>query len=232
MNSSERWGARERHADLVDRLLKQLTHTARFGFEGGDLDDPILLTSFPYYFRSRALAANLEPSLRELVASTDASNVDRLWAFSFLEDDDLGLSALATTPPAYSAFLHECGRRPPLFIQKMARFQLVVISNDAAVGMRYVNWVRHLEADAEEDIAAHLRQDDESASSFLLRRLHDDRLAAALPITIYRLGLFGDAVALAELRDIHQNLGHEDVIALVNESIHRIGERLAATPPE
>lgn len=221
-------------SDLTNFVIARLRDTGRFGFIDADLDDPIFRGSFPYTFRSAVIQASIEDRLISLVRSAEPSNADRLWAYSFVEDVPDAVSLLKRSDQAYRSFLAQCIKTDlPFFLQKMARFQLVLVANDGFdAGVRYVEWVRRLERDAVADMQAHLTSPAESPVDFLMRRLHSARLSNALPITVYRLGIFGDSTTIAELYALREQHHHVDLDHLVDEAIQRISLRMAPVPDD
>src|ERR1700684_4255764 len=136
----------------VSQLLERLRETRAFGINDHHLGDGAFSGSFPYEFRAAVLNANVRGPLLDLLAKRTVSNADRLWAISFLEDDDVGLQRLQDAPDSYIVFLRRCLRADnPLFIMKMARFQLILkTATDFDPGVEYVEWVRSTEVDTSE----------------------------------------------------------------------------------
>jgi hypothetical protein len=174
------------------------------------------------------MRAGLDDLFLALVNNLDASDADHLWAFSFLEDLPAAILALKTTSPSYQSFLERCSGTPfPFFLQKMARFQLVIrAAHGFRSGVAYVTWVRSREEDTDADMDAHLADSGESPTTFLLRRLRTRYLDNALPITVYRLGIFGSVEAIPALETVWTQYDDSDLRALTDEAIGRIRRRI------
>jgi hypothetical protein len=218
---------------LTQHFATRFDETGAFGLE----DDAHSVRAFdsllPYFLRS-TFGAGHEHDLRQLVADSTTSNLDRLLGFFFLEDDPQVLELLNSVRIGYEPFLRRAEATfDSYFMSKIVRYQLVLLGRGIGQALAYVSDARVREVDEDQDIEVHTFAAGQGPTEFLQARLFNTNLANALPITVYRLGQFGDmrAVEALEIRAA-QNPPPPDPCfsALVEEAIERIRERTEVEP--
>jgi hypothetical protein len=109
-------------------------------------------------------------------------------------------------------------------MQKVVRYQLVLMSDGIGKALLHVSEARVKERDSDQDIEIHTFAARRGPTDFLLARLSNDQLANAIPITVYRLGMFGGSRAVEPLRERLAEWKTRDpaVAALVERAIERI----------
>ncbi len=218
---------------LACYLTSRFHETGRFGLE----DDTHSVRAFdsllPYFLRAQFRAGQFggeepadESDLIALVSDPSSSNMDRLLAFFFLEDDPAIQDLLRATSNSYRDFLLTSEWNfESFFMQKLVRFQLVLLDYGIGRALQHVSEARKKEADSDQDIEVHTFAARKGPTDFLLARLRNPHLVNALPITVYRLGMFADARALGPLREQLAKSDDPLFTALVNEAIERITAR-------
>jgi hypothetical protein len=208
---------------LSEYLASRLHREGRLG-----LDDSgsswVLNSLVPNFLRSRFGLAQADSVLTML--RNAPSLIDRFLGLFFIEDHPEALEMLRSSDVRYRRFLHRIvNNAESELIWKAARFQLVLLGRGVAKGLSYVSDVRILEDSPEDDMEVHTVADEVSPTNLLLARLSNPRLHQALPITVYRLGLFGDSRALSPLVDLLGRTRSPGLKEYISEAIARIDSR-------
>jgi len=192
---------------------------ARFGET--TMDSPILM-----FLRAGLTAADLDV-VAELAARGRLSWLDRLVCLYFLEEHDQFLPLLQGSPAAYWESLRKSSSQfQSLFLRKATLYQEVVVGRQPA--QAYIDLLHAQERAV--DLALErqlLRGADVGITDTLLARLENPGLAAARPITIYRLGQMGrNASAIPVLQWAMES--DNDLRSLAETAIAQIEERIHA----
>lgn len=217
---------------LTQHLAARFHDDGKFGLE----DDTHSVRAFdsllPYFFRSQLRIrsdSSLENDLVRLVQNTTTSNIDRLLGLFLLEDSPRILEVLKAISRSYAGFLHEAASQfDSFFMQKVVRYQLTLLDSDIGQALAYVSDVRRREKDKDQDIEVHTFAAGQGPTEFLMARLDNPRLRNARPITVYRLGQFGDERAVMPLKELKASLNGEldpCLGTLIDEAITRITTR-------
>ena len=216
------------HQSLFEFFLSQhfattFYETGRFGLE----DDRHTVRAFdsllPYFLRSQFNSYEGD-GLIQLVRRDATSDLDRLVAFFFLEDSPDILKLLGAIDTEYRPFLLKAETSvDSFFMQKIVRYQLILTEQSQARAIAYVCDAREKETDQAQDIEVHTFATGRGPTDFLLRRLENPSLRSTRPITVYRLGQFGDTSALTALDGLETK--DPCFAALIQEAHTRIAER-------
>ena len=219
---------------LTQHFATSFQTTGRFGLEDGAHSVRAFDSLLPYFLRSQfglGKDPNLEAELVRMVTHPNTSNIDRLLGFFFLEDSPQIRKLLRSAEDTYRLFLHDAASKfDSFFMEKVVRYQLTLLDVGIGRALAYVTDARVREIDTDQDIEVHTFAAGQDPTEFLLARLGNPHLWTARPITVYRLGLFGDERAVAPLERLATELGPGSdpcLQALVNEAIEEIVGRTA-----
>jgi hypothetical protein len=219
---------------LTQHFATLFQTTGRFGLEDGAHSVRAFDSLLPYFLRSQfglGKDPNLEAELVRMVTHPDTSNIDRLLGFFFLEDSPQIRKLLRSAEGTYRLFLHDAASKfDSFFMEKVVRYQLTLLDVGIGRALAYVTDARVREIDTDQDIEVHTFAAGQDPTEFLLARLANPHLWTARPITVYRLGLFGDERAVAPLEGLAAELGPGSdpcLRALVDEAIAEILGRTA-----
>jgi hypothetical protein len=208
---------------LAQDLIENLVVYSRLGF----LPTPrslYVLNSFTPYFLRRLSLAVPEQSVAHMIESPSSSYIDRMLGFFFIEDAPGTVPLLRRESRSYRQFIKNVGDIfSSVLMRKVARFQLILLSDSFELAFKYVDELRHSDYDNVDDMDAHVG--DQSPTSFLLERLTKADLYAALPITVYRLGQQGEDRAVEPLLCLHRRTRSVRLRSLIEESVNEINNR-------
>lgn len=220
---------------LTQHLVAQYHETGQFGLRDDDTSLAAFDSLLPYFLRSKF--SGDDQNLVRLAMNEDTSNLDRMLAFFFLEDhpEIEEMMDRAARDFGYESFLHRAERDvDSYFMTKLVRFQLVLRDSGLGRALAYVYDARLKEKDQELDIEVHTFAAGQRPSEFLVARTHNPCLWTAMPILVYRLGLFGEMSAIPRLEELAAARGGplRDPMfqVLVAEAMTRIRERSEGTP--
>jgi nucleoside phosphorylase len=191
---------------LAAYFVTRMSHGESLGIhegKAGSADAKIfdsLVMSFLRHLVSRG-GPELRRRLASLVRRENLSNPDRL-LLNFLLEDEPGLMNLAESSSGYMDFLLRYeNSTPSLFLRKVIKYQLILAASDVSRAFEYVDMIKGSEGQADTLLEQHTFMATSSPSEFLLARFRNPKLISAKPISIYRLGQFGDSRAVAALKE-------------------------------
>ncbi len=193
-----------------------------------ELDDESFLPesaqSLAFSIVKEMAAENLADRLVEIASRPSLSTLDRMIILYFLEDDQRFGETLAQAPQEFAEELEKFeAETMPLLIRKIAMYQRVILGKTSPF-----DYIHQLLADEDAEhrnAEARLHEATDSVAQQLLARLKNQSLKAALPITIYRLGQFGDGSALESLEVAENTAADKRLVDQIQSAIRAIKER-------
>ena len=213
---------------LSRHLISRVLSGRSFGIaEHVSLANEALFDSLVPYFlteaRNEVVDQHLVSSLRG-----DIDNADRMVAIYLLEERPDILDLLKASPPQYATYLESKERHASShFLKKLVRYQLLLMTGDPNRALEYVRYLQEHEREGDADLELSIFSVGEDPTDSLLRRLDSPHLRAAAPITIFRLGQFGNETAVPHLERVRSNLKERAVQGLIDHAIRSIQSRSA-----
>lgn len=212
---------------LSVHFLRELDFNGRFGLRDTEHSVRAFDSLLPHFMRASVTPAQQE-TLEQVVASGRLSFLDRLLALFLLEDSSRFRSLLLGAGDEYETFLHRAeAALDSFFMRKVVKYQLIGLDGGIGRALAYVSDLRSHEMAEDQSVEVHTFGAGVSPTAFLLGRLSNPDLANAMPITVYRLGQFGDETALQALLELREQARDPSFVALIDEATVRVLARKA-----
>ncbi len=214
---------------LAKYFLSKINNTEAFGIQEEHAHaNEAIFDSLVIYFIKNGLDSLSYDRLYTLANRETLGHLDRMLAIYLLEDYPKILELLQNAGNGYRNYLLSKEKTiSSHFLKKIIKYQLLLMYNDMNRAFEYVKFLREMEREEDAELEWRIFSAPLSSSEFLVKRLHNPQLAAAKPITIYRLGQFGNKMALDDLVRERSELPRGSPFqSLIEEAVGKIKSRL------
>jgi len=211
---------------VAQGILRRIAFNSSLGIRPGALSEATFRSMIMYFVREYWSAA-VEQAIGS-IAHRNLQWPDRLLLLNTMETSDEFGQLIRDTDVQYFDDLSNALRQVRShFIQKAIMYQLVIAGRYAA--RDYIAEARDSEGEAEmAEERRLLGSHDIDVTTALVKRLGNRNLAAALPITVFRLGQLGSPAAVGPLTKLlREGDCDTELRSLIVEALDRISDRAA-----